>query len=120
MYVDAFVAPVKTARKDDYIAKARAGCAVFLENGATSWTENWADDVSEGKVTSFPRAVQLQDDETVVFSWITYPDRATRDACMKAAMQDPRMQAMMDDMPMDGKRMFMGGFETIVQSGEDD
>ena len=114
MYVDGFIVAVRTDRKDDYIRIATEAAAIFREHGATQVVEAWADDVAVGDLTSFPRAVQLEEGETCVFSWITYPDRVTRDACMAAVMADPRMKQSMDDMPFDGKRMIFGGFAAVV------
>ncbi len=114
MYVDGYVVAVKTAKKDEYIAVARLAAQVFKDHGALTVVECWGDDVPYGKLTSFPRAVQLEEDEAVVFSWITYPDKATRDACMKKSMEDPRMKH--EDMPFDSKRMIFGGFESIVEA----
>ena len=116
MYVDGFIVAVKTARKEDYIRIAREAAVVFKEHGALSIVEAWADDVAWGELTSFPRAVHLEEDETCVFSWITYPDRATRDACVKATMADERLKGDMANMPFDGKRMIWGGFEAIVEA----
>jgi uncharacterized protein YbaA (DUF1428 family) len=95
---------------------AEAG-AVWKEHGALQFWECVGEDVAPGKVTSFPQAVLLQDDEVVVFSWIVYASRAERDRINAAVMADPRLQAMMDpaQMPFDGKRMFFGGFETLVE-----
>ena len=116
MYVEGLVIPVPSDRKDDYIAMAARMSAIMKENGALSITECWGEDVPVGERTSFTRAVDLQEGETVVLAWITYPDRATRDACNKASFSDPRMEAEMADMPFDGKRMIVGGFETIYQA----
>ena len=113
-YVDGYVIPVPTAKKDDYRRVAEAAAAVFKENGALTVVECWGDDVPEGKLTSFPMAVQRKDDETVVFSWITWPSKSVRDEGMKRAMEDPRMREGMNDMPFDGKRMIFGGFTPIV------
>jgi uncharacterized protein YbaA (DUF1428 family) len=76
------------------------------------------DDVKPGKLTSFPQAVQLKDDETVVFSFIVYESRAQRDAINEKVMADPRLKDMMDpkSLPFDGARMFWGGFETLVEA----
>lgn len=112
-YVDGFVLAVPRANLDRYKEMAELGCKVWLEHGADSYVEALADDVPYGELTSFPRAVQAKDDEVVVFAWVTYKDRATRDAVMKKVMDDPRM--MPDDMPFDGKRMIFGGFEAIVE-----
>jgi len=115
-YVDGYVLAVPTANRDAYRRLAESVAAVFKENGALSVTECWGDDVPEGKVTSFPMAVKRKDDETVVFSWITWPSRAVRDAGMKKAMEDPRMKAGMDSTPFDGQRMIFGGFQVIVSA----
>ncbi|HEX7891984.1 MAG TPA: DUF1428 domain-containing protein [Ramlibacter sp.] len=115
-YVDGFVVPVPTAKRDVYRRMAETGATVFKEHGALTVVECWGDDVPEGKLTSFPMAVQRKDDETVVFSWITWPSKAVRDEGMKKAMDDPRMQEAMKDMPFDGKRMIFGGFQVIVSA----
>jgi uncharacterized protein YbaA (DUF1428 family) len=115
-YVDGYVVPVPTASKETYRRVAQAASAVFKENGALSVTECWGDDVPEGKVTSFPMAVKRKDDETVVFSWVTWPSKAVRDEGMKKAMADPRLQAGMNPMPFDGQRMIYGGFQVIVSA----
>jgi uncharacterized protein YbaA (DUF1428 family) len=115
-YIDGYVIPVPTANRDTYRRVAEAAATVFKENGALGVVECWGDDVPEGKLTSFPMAVQRKDDETVVFSWITWPSKAVRDAGMKKAMEDPRLTAGMDPMPFDGKRMIFGGFEVLVSA----
>lgn len=115
-YIDGFVVPVPTANRDKYRKLAEAGAVVFKEHGALKVVECWGDDVPEGKVTSFPMAVQRKPDETVVFSWILWPSRAARDEGMKKAMEDPRLKEQMKDMPFDGRRMIFGGFEVIVDA----
>jgi uncharacterized protein YbaA (DUF1428 family) len=113
-YVDGFVVAVPTAKRESYRQNAENAAKVFKEYGALAVVECWGDDVPEGKLTSFPMAVQRKEDETVVFSWITWPSRAARDAGMKKAMGDARLKNQ--DMPFDGKRMIYGGFEMIVNA----
>ena len=113
-YVDGFVVAVPTAKREAYREMAMAAMAVFRDHGATRCVECWGDDVPDGKVTSFPMAVQKKDDETVVFSWIEWPSREARDAGNAAAMKDPRMSQDMSQMPFDGTRMIYGGFAPIV------
>ena len=113
-YVDGFVAAVPSLNREAYRAFAERAAAVFREHGALKVVECWGDDVPEGKVTSFPMAVKLQSDETVVFAWITWPSRQVRDAGMKKVMADPRVQPGTDPLPFDGKRLIYGGFEMIV------
>lgn len=112
-YVDGFVAAVPTANKEAFIEHAAAAWEVFEENGALSQVECWGDDVPEGTLTSFPMAVKCEPGETVVFSWIVWPDKATRDAGMAKMMEDPRMDPADNPMPFDGKRMIFGGFDQI-------
>jgi uncharacterized protein YbaA (DUF1428 family) len=116
-YIDGFIIPVPTANKEKFIQHANGGDSVFLEYGATRITECWGDDVPDGKLTDFRRAVQAGEDETVVFSWIEWPDKATRDAGMEKAMKDPRLSPQANPMPFDGKRMIYGGFAPIVTLG---
>jgi uncharacterized protein YbaA (DUF1428 family) len=117
-YVDGFVIAVPTANKDKFIEHARKGDAVFLELGATRILESWADDVSHGKQTDFYRAVEAKEDESVVFSWVEWPDKPTRDAAMSRMEElmktDPRMDPESNPMPFDGKRLIYGGFEPVV------
>ncbi|MGO4158793.1 DUF1428 domain-containing protein [Cupriavidus sp. YAF13] len=114
-YIDGFVVAVPTAKRDIYRAHAEAAAVVFKDHGALGLVECWGDDVPEGKLTSFPMAVKLEKDETVVFSWITWPSRKVRDEGMKASMEDPRLRSQ-GPMPFDGKRMIFGGFEMIVNA----
>ena len=111
-YIEGFVAAVPTANKETYIEQAREGAEYFKKLGATRMVECWGDDVPKGEVTDFYKAVQAKDDETVIFSWVEYPDKATRDAANEKMGEDPEMQEM--EMPFDGKRMFFGGFEQVV------
>jgi uncharacterized protein YbaA (DUF1428 family) len=115
-YVDGFVAAVPTAHQETYRQHAEKAAVVFKEHGALSVVECWGDDVPEGKLTSFPRAVKCQPDETVVFSWITWPSKQVRDEGMKKVMADPRLQPDVNPMPFDGKRLIYGGFRTIVNA----
>jgi uncharacterized protein YbaA (DUF1428 family) len=115
-YIDGFVAAVPTANRDAYKKHVEQASVVFKEHGAVKVVECWGDDVPEGKVTSFPRAVLKKDDETVVFSWIVWPSRKARDEGMKKVMADPRSQSDANPMPFDGKRLIFGGFEILVEA----
>ena len=111
-YIDGFVAAVPTANREKYRKHAAVAAEVFKKHGALKLVECWGDDVPTGKTTSFPQAVKLEPNETVVFSWVAWPSRRARDEGMKKVMDDPRMKEQ--EMPFDGKRMIYGGFETIV------
>ncbi|MGY0635117.1 DUF1428 domain-containing protein [Luteimonas sp. A478] len=116
-YIDGFVLAVPTANKQKFTDHANLGDSFFVELGATRVLECWADDVPDGKQTDFRKAVQAKDDETVVFSWIEWPDKATRDVAFAKMMDgsDPRMDPEKNPMPFDGKRMIFGGFNPVVE-----
>jgi uncharacterized protein YbaA (DUF1428 family) len=120
-YIDGFVLAVPTAHRQKFIEHAKLGDSVFMELGATRVLECWGDDVKDGKLTDFRRAVQAKADETVVFSWIEWPDKATRDQAMsrmEALMQtDDRMNPQKNPMPFDGQRLIYGGFTPVVELG---
>ncbi|MCP5201401.1 MAG: DUF1428 domain-containing protein [Gammaproteobacteria bacterium] len=117
-YIDGFVIAVPTANKQQFIEHAELGDSVFLDLGARRILECWGDDVPAGKLTDFHKAVQARDDETVVFSWIEWPDKATRDAAMQklrsSDFDDERMDPAKNPMPFDGRRLLLGGFTPIV------
>jgi len=113
-YIDGFVCAAPTAKREAYRKHAEEAAAIFKEYGALQVTECWADDVPEGKLTSFTMAVQRKDDEAVVFSWIVWPSKEVRDEAWAKVMTDPRMPQDMSAMPFDGKRMIYGGFKPIV------
>lgn len=113
--IDGFLVSVPNARKADYLRLARDSWALFREYGALSSREYWGEDVPEGKVTSFPMAVQKRPDETVVLSWIVWPDKATRERCMASMDTDSRWATVFADMPFDGQRMIFGGFEDLFE-----
>ena len=116
-YIDGFVIAVPTANRQKFIDHARTFDQLFLEFGATRIVEGWGDDVPDGKQTDFRKAVQAKDDETVVFSWVEWPDKATRDAGMKKMMDDPRMDPQTNPMPFDGMRLVYGGFAPVLELG---
>ena len=113
-YVDGFVIPVPADKLDEYKKLATLCAQVWKEHGALKSVECIGEDVPYGTLTSFPRAVQAKDGEIVVFSWIVYESRASRDAVMEKVMADPRMKGMMENSPFDGKRMIFGGFEPFL------
>ncbi len=112
-YIDGFVVAVPKANKQAYLDHAKKSLPMFKEFGATRMVEAWGDDVPDGKVTDFRRAVKAEEGEAVLFSWIEWPSKEVRDKGMKKLMEDQRMKAM-SDMPFDGKRMIMGGFAPIL------
>ena len=116
-YFEGFIVPVPEANRDAYLTHARDFAPMFTQVGVTRVLENRASDVPEGKLTDFRKAVDARPAEKIVFSWFEYPNRQARDAANAKMMSDPRMAEMGKDMPFDGKRMIMGGFDAIVEEG---
>lgn len=115
-YIDGFVLAVPAANKDKYIAHATTGADLFKKLGATRLVETWAEDVPHGKQTDFYRATKLEEGEVPLFSWVEYPDRATRMKAGEDMMNDPDVGAM-SEMPFDASRMIYGGFEVLNDTG---
>ena len=115
-YVDGFVLPVPKKKVAAYRSMAKKASEDWKGHGALEFRESVADDVKVGKWTSFPRAVKKKPNETVVFSWITYKSRASRDKVNAKVMADPRLKSVMDasNAPFDAKRMIYGGFTNLV------
>src|SRR6185503_9307056 len=116
-YFEGFIVPVPEANKAAYEEHAGRFAPLVQNVGVRRMVESWDSDVPEGKVTDFRKAVDAKPDEKVVFSWFEYPSRQDRDAANEKFMSDPQMQEMGKDMPFDGKRMIMGGFDAIVEEG---
>ncbi|MGZ3697813.1 MAG: DUF1428 domain-containing protein [Bdellovibrionota bacterium] len=115
-YIDGFVIPVPKKNLKAYQAMAKIAAKAWIRNGALEYVESVGDDVSKGKITSFPRSVKLKGNETVIFSYAVYKSRAHRDRVMAKVMKDTELMKMWDDMPFDGMRMIWGGFKTIVSA----
>ena len=115
-YVDGFVVPVPKKNRKAYVRMARKAGKIWREHGALQFRECIADDVSVGKVTSFPRSVKRRPSETVMFSWIVFKSKADRERINKKVMKDKRLASMMDpkSMPFDAQRMIYGGFKVLV------
>jgi uncharacterized protein YbaA (DUF1428 family) len=115
-YIDGFVIPVPSDKKQAYRDMAAKAATIFKEYGATRIVECWGDDVPDGKVTDFKGAVKAEPGETIVFAWMEWPSKEVRDASFQKMKDDPRMM-MPHDMPFDAKRMIFGGFEILLDTG---
>lgn len=118
-YVQGFIIPVPAAKREAYRKMAEDAWGLFQDYGALRVVECWDDDVPEGKVTDFRRAVKAAPDEKVVFSFMEWPSREICDKAHDAMIKDERMQMPEGmEMPFDGKRMVFGGFTPVVVLGE--
>jgi len=116
-YADGYLVPVPVENRESYRALAAKASPVFRDHGAIRVVECWGDDVPDGKITDFNRAIKAEDQENVVFSWVEWPSKEARDAGMKKVMEDPRMKPdEITEMPFNGQRMIWGGFETLLDT----
>jgi uncharacterized protein YbaA (DUF1428 family) len=115
-YIDAIVTPVPRAKLDTYKRMSKEWGEAHIKRGALYYSDAISDDAQPGKVTSFPQALHLKDDEVIALGWVVYKSKADRDRISKEVMEHPQFKASMDPskMPFDGKRMFWGGFETVI------
>ena len=111
-YIDGFVIPVAQDRRAAFIEHAQKVDAFFIAEGAVRVVECWSDDVPHGQQTDFYRAVAAGEGEAIAFSWVEWPDKATRDAAFAKFMDDAALMAI--PVPFDGKRMIFGGFTPVV------
>ena len=91
-YVDGYLLPVPEGKKEAYRALAQKAAGKFKEYGAVRVVEAWGDDVPEGKVTDYQRAVKAEDGEGIIYSYVEWPDKETRDKGWERMMSDPDMQ----------------------------
>ena len=117
-YIDGFVLPLPNGKEEEYRAIAQTFAEKATKLGAIASVEAIGDGLEHGHTTDFFRAVQAKDDENIIFSFIIWPDKATRDSGWEKLMADPEMQPGAVEMPFDGKRMFWGGFKPLVNTLE--
>ena len=117
MYVSGFVIPVPEGNKETYRTMAADAAKKFKDLGATEIFEGWEEDIQDGQNTDFRQAVKAEPGEKIVFSWMTWPDKATADTAYAKMMEDGQMNP--DEMPFDGRRMIWGGFSPIFTMGRE-
>jgi len=113
-FIDGFLLPVPIKHKDDYIAMSEKIADIYKKHGALSICETWSNEVPEGKLTSMHLAVKREEDEGIVFSWVTWPNKELRDEAHPKVVDDMHKELEGMDIPFDGKRMIFGGFDVIV------
>ncbi|MFO0856407.1 MAG: DUF1428 domain-containing protein [Phycisphaerales bacterium] len=115
-YVDGFVLVIPTKKMAAYKKMAEIGCKVWMDHGALAYAECVGEDMKVPFGVAFPKFANAKKSETVVFSFITYKNKAHRDSVNKKVMSDERLKAACDpkNMPFDMKKMTYGGFEVFV------
>ncbi|MDB5554522.1 MAG: hypothetical protein JWL86_4506 [Rhizobium sp.] len=116
-YITGFVASVPETKRQAYIDIAEESAPMFREYGAARQVETWEDDVRDGKITDFRRAVKATPDEKIVFSWLEYPSKAIATSANEKLEFDLNMPDS-GNMPFDMQRMIWGGFEGVLEKGK--
>lgn len=123
-YIDCYLTPVLRSRRRQYEELARISSEVVRKHGALRVVECWLDEAGPDASTyhgeearkaaatygTFFAAAGATEDETVVMSWIEWPDKPTRDKGMELTTADPRMQFTDQEPVFDGSRLIAAGF----------
>ncbi len=123
-YIDGFVFPVSTDRIEEYRRVAETVAEIYKEHGAIDYCEFVGDDMKREGTQPFPELLSANEKETVVFGWITYDSRDSRDWVNRQVEKDPRMADLVgplldpDDPVFNPARMAFGGFSPLVGSAE--
>ncbi len=116
-YYNGMMLPIPTGNKEKYLKRAREDWPTFRQFGALRLVELWGEATPETDMGKIRPSVQTHDDETVVFAWIEWPDKATADAAWEKMMT--RDQGPEDGGEADWSRMVWGGFELLFDSTQD-
>ena len=119
MYINTYIIAVPEARKVEYLKIASVFAEVARDYGAIEIRENWEQEIPDGDNTDYRKAVKAEPGEKIVSSWVIWPDREAAAKAHKGMYEDPRLMDM-GDMPFDGTRMILGGFEPLLAWCKDD
>jgi uncharacterized protein YbaA (DUF1428 family) len=129
-YIDCFLVPVPRQNRAAYEELAKISAQVVKEYGALRVVECWLDEsgpdassyhgeearLESNEYGSFVKAAGAGEGETVVMSFIEWPDQAARDAGMARVTSDPRMQFLDRPPVFDGKRLLAAGFRPMLDN----
>ena len=116
MYIAGFVIPVPGEKMEAYRRWAERGAAIFKEYGCIEIVESWEDNVPNGNVTDFRRAVAAKEGEKIVFTWQVWPDKGTHESA-EARMHEDNALDVSGETPFDPKRLILGCFQPIHTMG---
>jgi len=118
-YVQGYVAPVPKANRASFARMCATMREVMIDHGALHAVDTWAEDIADGKVTDFKRAVAAEQGEAIAFGFVEWPSKEAFQQAQPKVRGDERMPPPGSDMPLDGKRLIFGGFDVIVDSGKE-
>lgn len=119
-YIDGFVLPIPRIHLDEYQRVAETVAEIWKEHGALAYFEYVGEDLKLEGTRSFPELVDAKEDEAIVFGWVVFDSRETRDRANERVAADPRMTDLVGPltdpsrMVFNAKRMVYGGFRGLV------
>jgi len=117
-YIDGFVLPIPRDRLGEYKRIVEVAAEIWKEHGALDYREYVGDEMSLEGTRSFTDLIAASEDEVIVFGWVVFESRKTRDLANEKVAADPRMADLIDpsNSGFDAKRMAYGGFQSLVLS----
>ena len=121
-YIDGFILPVPRIHLNEYKSVAEKVAEIWKEYGALAYFEYVGEDLKLEGTRSFIEVVDLKKEEAIVFGWVLFPSKETRDLANKQVPNDPRMIELVTPLTestkliFDASRMVYGGFQSLVQS----
>lgn len=121
-YIDGFVLPVPRIHLNEYKSVSEKVAEIWKEYGALAYFEYVGEDLKLEGTRSFTEVVDLKDGEVVVFGWVLFPSKKTRDLANKQVPNDHRMTELVAPLTestkliFDASRMVYGGFQPLVES----
>lgn len=119
-YIDGFVFPIPKIHLEKYKEIATSVAQIWKEHGAIAYHEYVGDDMHLEGTRSFTEVVHASADEVVIFGWVVFVSKETRDLANKNVPNDPRMHDLVaplvdpSKMIFDASRMIYGGFKPLV------
>jgi uncharacterized protein YbaA (DUF1428 family) len=121
-YIDGFAFPISRARLDEYKRVAEVVAEIYKEHGALDYLEFVGDDLNREGTHSFSDALSSAEGEVIVFGWVVFESRESRDVVNGKVEADPRMAELVaplmdkSDPIFNASRMAYGGFRALVTS----
>lgn len=115
-YIDGFVLPIPRQNLDEYRRLVQATAEIWMEHGALDYREYVSEDLIHEGMRSFIGLSGAAEDEVVVFGWVVFESRESRDQVNAKVAADPRMPDLIKSYGsgFDAGRMAYGGFQEFV------
>jgi uncharacterized protein YbaA (DUF1428 family) len=116
-YVAGYVAPVRRERRKAFADMCATMRDVAIRCGALYAVDGWAENIEDGTLTDFKRAVKAESGEAVAFGYVEWASKAAWDQGSARMRQDDDRPPSGADLPLDGKRLIHGGFSVLLDTG---